>query len=104
MIIPTIDDIRAAANRIEGIAVKTPLLRNDALDEATGARVWVKAENLQRAGAFKMRGATNAIASLPEDVRKRGVVAFSSGNHAIAVSAAAKIFGVSAVIVMPSDA
>src|SRR5262249_47192764 len=68
------------------------------------AKVWVKAENLQRAGAFKMRGATNAIAALTPEVRKRGVVAFSSGNHAIAVSTAAKIFGVSAVIVMPSDA
>ena len=102
--LPTIEDIRAAAKRIEGIAVKTPLIRNDALDAATGAKVFVKAENLQRAGAFKMRGAANAIASLPEDVRKRGVVAFSSGNHAIAVSTAAKLFGVSAVIVMPSDA
>ena len=102
--IPTLDDIRAAAKRIEGIAVKTPLLRNDALDDLTGAKVWVKAENLQRCGAFKMRGATNAIAALTPDVRKRGVVAFSSGNHAIAVSTAAKIFGISAVIVMPSDA
>jgi threonine dehydratase len=102
--IPTIDDIRAAAERIKGIAVRTPLLRNDALDEATGARAWVKAECLQRGGAFKMRGATNAIAALPPDVRARGVIAFSSGNHAIAVSTAAKLFGVSAVIVMPSDA
>jgi threonine dehydratase len=103
-LIPTIEDIRAAAKRIDGIAVKTPLLRNDALDEATGAKVWVKAENLQLAGAFKMRGATNAIAALSPEVRKRGVVAFSSGNHAIAVSTAAKIFGIGAVIVMPSDA
>lgn len=102
--IPTLDDIRAAAKRIEGIAVKTPLVRNDALDEATGAKVWVKAECLQRGGAFKMRGATNAIAALTPEVRKRGVLAFSSGNHAIAVSTAAKIFGIGAVIVMPSDA
>lgn len=102
--IPTLNDIRAAAERIKGIAVRTPLLRNDALDEATGAKVWVKAECLQRGGAFKMRGATNAIAALAPDVRNRGVIAFSSGNHAIAVSTAAKLFGISAVIVMPADA
>lgn len=101
---PTIEDVRAAAARIKGIAVRTPLVRNDALDERTGAKVFVKAECLQRGGAFKMRGATNAIAALPEDVRKRGVIAYSSGNHAIAVSTAAKLFGVSAVIVMPADA
>jgi len=102
--IPTIDEVRAAAERIKGIAVRTPLLRNDALDEATGAKVWVKAECLQRGGAFKMRGAANAIAALAPEVRKRGVIAFSSGNHAIAVSTAAKLFGVRAVIVMPADA
>jgi threonine dehydratase len=104
MIVPTIDDVKAAAERIKGIAVRTPLLRNDALDAATGAKVWVKAENLQRGGAFKMRGATNAIAALSPDVRARGVIAFSSGNHAIAVSTAAKLFGIAATIVMPSDA
>jgi len=102
--IPTIDDVRAAAKRIEGIAVKTPLIRNDVLDEKTGAKIWVKAENLQRGGAFKMRGAANAIAALAPDVRAKGVLAFSSGNHAIAVATAAKIFGVSATIVMPADA
>ena len=79
--IPTIEDVKAAAKRIEGIAVKTPLIRNDVLDEITGAKVWVKAENLQRGGAFKMRGAANAIASLSPTVRARGVIAFSSGNH-----------------------
>ncbi|MGE0740762.1 MAG: threonine/serine dehydratase [Hyphomonadaceae bacterium] len=102
--IPTIEDVKAAAKRIEGIAVRTPLLRNDTLDELTGAKVFVKAECLQRGGAFKMRGATNAIAALAPEVRARGVLAFSSGNHAIAVSTAAKIFGIGAVIVMPSDA
>lgn len=102
--IPTIDDVKAAAERIKGIAIRTPLLRNDALDAAIGAKVWVKAECLQRGGAFKMRGATNAIAALAPDVRNRGVIAFSSGNHAIAVSTAAKLFGISAVIVMPADA
>ncbi|HRE43796.1 MAG TPA: threonine/serine dehydratase [Terricaulis sp.] len=104
MTIPTLDDIAHAAERIKGIAVRTPLVRNDLLDEITGARVWVKAENLQRGGAFKMRGATNAIAALAPEVRARGVLAFSSGNHAIAVSTAARIFGVSATIVMPADA
>jgi len=102
--IPTIDDVRAAAKRIEGAIVRTPLLRNDALDAATGAKVFVKAECLQRGGAFKMRGATNAIAALSPEVRARGVIAFSSGNHAIAVSTAAKLFGIEATIVMPSDA
>lgn len=102
--IPTIEDVKAAAKRIEGIAVKTPLIRNDVLDEITGAKVWVKAENLQRGGAFKMRGATNAIAALAPDVRAKGVIAFSSGNHAIAVATASKIFGIKATIVMPTDA
>lgn len=104
MRIPTIEDVRAAAQRIQGIAVRTPLLRNDALDEAAGAKLFVKAECLQRGGAFKMRGAANAIAALAPDARARGVIAFSSGNHAIAVSTAAKLFGLKATIVMPSDA
>jgi threonine dehydratase len=101
---PTLEDVVAAAARIQEIVVRTPLLRNDALDAELGARVFVKAEALQRGGAFKMRGAANAIAALSPEVRERGVIAFSSGNHAIAVSTAAKIFGVSATIVMPSDA
>jgi threonine dehydratase len=104
MIIPTLEDVKAAAKRIEGIVVRTPLLRCDALDAATGARAFVKAECLQRGGAFKMRGATNAIAALAPEVRARGVIAFSSGNHAIAVATAAKLFGVSAAIIMPEDA
>ena len=104
MYVPTINDVRAAAERIKGIAVRTPLIRNDALDAALGAKAFVKAENLQRGGAFKMRGATNAIAALSPEVRARGVIAFSSGNHAIAVSTAAKLFGIKATIVMPSDA
>jgi threonine dehydratase len=101
--IPTIDDVKAAAERIEGVAVRTPLLRNDALDAATSAKVWVKAENLQRGGAFKMRGAANAIGALSPEVRAHGVIAFSSGNHAIAVSTVAKLYGIPATIVMPSD-
>ncbi len=102
--IPTLEDVEAAAKRIAGIVVRTPLLRCDALDDAAGARVFVKAECLQRGGAFKMRGAANAILALAPDVRARGVIAFSSGNHAIAVSTAAKLFGISATIVMPLDA
>ncbi len=102
--IPTIDDVKAAAKRIEGIVVRTPLLRNDALDEQVGAKVFVKAECLQRGGAFKMRGATSAIAALAPEVRAKGVIAFSSGNHAIAVATAAKLFGIKATIVMPADA
>jgi threonine dehydratase len=101
--IPTIDDVKAAAERIKGVAVRTPLLRNDALDAATGAKVWVKAENLQRGGAFKMRGAANAIGALSPEMRARGVIAFSSGNHAIAVSTVAKLYGIPATIVMPAD-
>lgn len=104
MNMPTVEDVKAAAKRIEGIAVRTPLIRNDALDAATGARVFVKAENLQRGGAFKMRGAANAIAALAPEVRARGVLAYSSGNHAIAAATASKLFGIAAVIVMPSDA
>lgn len=90
----TISDIRAAADRVEGTAVRTPLLR---FDDA----LWLKPESLQPVGAFKIRGAHNAIARLPEDVRARGVVAYSSGNHAQAVAYAAKRFGVPAVIVVP---
>lgn len=104
MHIPTIEDVKLAATRIAGIAVRTPLLRSDALDEATGARVFVKAECLQRGGAFKIRGAANAIAALAPELRARGVIAFSSGNHAIAVATAARHFGVGATIIMPANA
>jgi threonine dehydratase len=104
MIIPTFADIEVAADRIAGVARRTPLLSSDALDEAAGARVFVKAECLQRFGAFKLRGAYNRIAAMSGAERERGVLAFSSGNHGIAVSASAKLFGVSAAIVMPADA
>jgi threo-3-hydroxy-L-aspartate ammonia-lyase len=92
----TISDIQAAADRIKGAAVRTPLLRFD-------DGVWLKPESLQPVGAFKVRGAYNALARLTEDVRARGVVAYSSGNHAQAVAYAAKLFGVPAVIVVPED-
>jgi threo-3-hydroxy-L-aspartate ammonia-lyase len=99
-----IDDVRAAATRIEGLAHRTPVLTSRTLDEATGARVFLKAENLQRAGAFKFRGACNAVASLRDDERARGVATVSSGNHAQALALAARLHGVKATILMPDDA
>ena len=101
---PSFDDIKDAARQIAGLAVRTPLLANDALDEATGARVFVKAEPLQRTGSFKFRGAANRISRLTEAEKARGVVAYSSGNHAQAVAKAASLMGVRAAIVMPADA
>ncbi len=97
-------DIEAAAGRLHGIARRTPLLENEWLDAATGGRVLIKAECLQRTGSFKIRGATNRLAQLSPAERTRGVVAFSSGNHAQGVAAAAQRLGVPAVIVMPEDA
>ncbi|MFC5067897.1 threonine ammonia-lyase [Flaviflagellibacter deserti] len=99
-----ISDVEAAAARIKGHAVHTPLLNNARLDERLGAKVFLKAENLQHIGAFKFRGAYNTLAALDPDVRARGVVAWSSGNHAQAVAYAAALFGTKAVIVMPADA
>jgi threonine dehydratase len=101
---PTIDDVRAAARRIAGHAVRTPLLSNAFLDEVTGARILIKPENLQRTGTFKFRGAYNAIASLTPQVRSQGIVAVSSGNHAQGVAEAARLFGEASTIVMPADA
>lgn len=100
----TIDDIRAAAARLRGVAHRTPVLTSRTLDERLGARVFMKAEHLQRMGAFKFRGAYNAIAVLSRAERARGVVAFSSGNHAQAVALAAKLQGCRATVVMPHDA
>jgi threonine dehydratase len=99
----SIEDVRAAATRLEGIAHRTPVLTSRTLDARTGASVFVKAECLQRGGAFKFRGAYNMISSLPADVRARGVVAYSSGNHAQAVAIAAGMLGSTAVILMPAD-
>lgn len=100
----TLDDVRAAAARIEGVAHRTPVMRSRTLDEAVGAEVFLKCENLQRIGAFKFRGAYNALAQLSRAQLDRGVAAFSSGNHAQAVALAARELGSSAVIVMPEDA
>ena len=99
-----IDDVQAAARRIEGLAHRTPVLTSRALDAATGAQVFLKAENMQRVGAFKFRGACNAVASLSEDERAAGVATVSSGNHAQALALAASLHGVRATILMPEDA
>lgn len=96
--------IRQAAARLDGIVHRTPVVTSSWLDQQLGARVFMKAECFQRAGAFKIRGAYNAIAALSPAERARGVVAWSSGNHAQAVALAARLFGVRAVIVMPKDA
>jgi threonine dehydratase len=100
----TIHDIEAAASRLGGLALPTPLLSNPELDRITGGRIWLKCENLQRTGSFKFRGAYNAVAALAPDVRRHGVVACSSGNHAQGVAAAATLLGIASTIVMPADA
>jgi threonine dehydratase len=102
--IVTYDEIMTAADRIAGVAVRTPLLTSAVLDDATRARVFLKPENLQRTGSFKFRGAYNRLAAIRVNERRGGVVAFSSGNHAQGVALAAKLLGMPAVIVMPTDA
>jgi threonine dehydratase len=102
--LPTAADIAAAAQRLRGVAVRTPLIEAPVLDERLGARVFLKAETLQRTGSFKFRGAYNKIASIPQEQRAAGVVAYSSGNHAQGVAAAARLCGMRATIVMPRDA
>jgi len=102
--LPTFADIEAAAARLAGLASVTPLLSSPALDRRCGARVLVKAECLQRTGSFKFRGAYNALAQLDDAARRRGVVAYSSGNHAQGVACAAHLLGMRATIVMPGDA
>ena len=101
---PTYEDVVRAAQRLAGVAHRTPVLTSRTVNEALAADVYFKCENLQRAGAFKFRGAYNAIAALPADRRGRGVVAYSSGNHAQAVALAARLLATPAVIVMPRDA
>ena len=97
-------DIDAAAETIAAVAVRTPLLNSAALDERVGARVFLKPEVLQRTGSFKFRGAYNKLSSIPQDRRDAGVVAFSSGNHAQGVAAAARLLNMPATVVMPADA
>ena len=101
---PRFSDIESAAARLAGKSVVTPLLEFPALNTRVGGRVLIKPENLQRTGSFKFRGAYNKISQLPEAARQAGVVAYSSGNHAQGVAAAAQILGIPAVIVMPKDA
>jgi len=105
LVLPTVADVHAAAARIGPYIRRTPLLESEALNARVGARVLIKAENLQRGGAFKARGAFSALTRrLEQGPRPAGVIAYSSGNHAIAVATAAKTFGLPAVIVMPADA
>lgn len=99
-----IADVEAAAGRLAGIAHRTPVVTSRTLDERVGARLFLKAENLQRIGAFKFRGAYNAIAALPAEARATGVFTYSSGNHAQAVALAARLHGIPAAILMPTDA
>lgn len=97
-------DIQAAAKRLDGIAHRTPVLRSSTLNQRIGAEVWLKCENFQRMGAFKFRGAYNAISQLTSAQKSRGVLTHSSGNHAQAIALAGGLLGVKTVIVMPSDA
>ncbi|MFD4540311.1 pyridoxal-phosphate dependent enzyme [Streptomyces bauhiniae] len=100
----TLDDVRAAAARLAGVAHRTPVLTSRTLNARVGAEVFIKCENFQRVGAFKFRGAYNAAAQLPPDQLAKGIAAFSSGNHAQAVALAARELGTTAVILMPEDA
>ena len=102
--LPTYDDVVQAAGRIAGAANRTPVLTSRTVDEAFGAQVFFKCENMQRMGAFKFRGAYNALMKFTPEQRRAGVVAFSSGNHAQAIALSAKLLGIPATIVMPQDA
>src|SRR5882757_458121 len=101
---PTSADVDAAAKKLAGVAIRTPLVNSPVLDQLLGARVFLKAETLQRTGSFKFRGAYNKISSIAPDRKANGVVAYSSGNHAQGVAHAAALCNMPAVIVMPSDA
>lgn len=102
--LPTTETVVQAARRVHGHVLRTPVMRNDALDELAGAKLFLKCENLQLTGSFKIRGATNRLLQVPEERRAAGVVAFSSGNHAQGVARAARLFRMPALIVMPDDA
>ncbi|MCS0632546.1 threo-3-hydroxy-L-aspartate ammonia-lyase [Telluria mixta] len=102
--LPTYDDVVQAASRIAGVANRTPVLTSRTVDDAFGAQVFFKCENMQRMGAFKFRGAYNALMKFSPEQRRAGVVAFSSGNHAQAIALSAKLLGIPATIVMPQDA
>ena len=102
--LPTFDDVQAAAQRLQGVAHRTPVLHSTTINKLTGAEFFFKCENLQRMGAFKFRGGYNALAQFTPEQAKRGALAFSSGNHAQAIALSARILGMPAVIVMPQDA
>jgi threonine dehydratase len=102
--LPTAADVHAAAERLRGVANRTPVSTSRTLDAMTGARVFLKCENFQRGGAFKFRGAYNAVSRLSEEERARGVLTFSSGNHAQAVALTGRLLGIPVVVVMPDDA
>ncbi|HEX2207920.1 MAG TPA: threo-3-hydroxy-L-aspartate ammonia-lyase [Longimicrobium sp.] len=102
--LPTADDVRAAATRLRGVVHRTPVMSSRTLDERLGARVFFKCENLQRMGAFKFRGAYNAVSLLSDEERARGVLAYSSGNHAQAVALTGRLLDIRTTIVMPDDA
>lgn len=102
--LPTYDDVVAAADRIRGHAYRTPVLTSVPMNEELGAQVFFKCENFQRTGAFKFRGAFNALSRLGPEQRRAGVVAYSSGNHAQAIALASRMLGIPATIVMPRDA
>jgi len=104
MTIPTFADVESAARQIAGAAHKTPVATSRTINARTGAQLFFKCENLQRAGAFKFRGAYNALSRFDADQRRRGVVTFSSGNHAQAIALAGRLLDIPRVIVMPSDA
>ena len=102
--LPTYDDVRAAAERLRGNAHRTPVMSSRTINRETGAELFFKCENLQRMGAFKFRGAFNALSKFDERQRRTGVVTFSSGNHAQAIALSASLLGIPATIVMPNDA
>ena len=102
--LPTYEDVIAASTRLEGVAHRTPVLTSRTINDETGAELFFKCENLQRMGAFKFRGAFNALSQFDERQKKAGVVTYSSGNHAQAIALSASLLGIPATIVMPSDA
>ncbi|MFP4228328.1 MAG: threo-3-hydroxy-L-aspartate ammonia-lyase [Salinivenus sp.] len=104
--VPTVayDDVAAAARRLDGVAHRTPVMTSRTVDDRTGATVFFKCENFQRTGAFKIRGGFNAVAQLSDDEKARGVITYSSGNHAQAIALAGRTLGVDATIVMPENA
>lgn len=102
--LPGLEAVRAAAKRLHGVAHRTPVMTSRTLDELTGAQVFLKCENFQRVGAFKFRGAYNALSQLGQEQRERGVLTFSSGNHAQAIALAGRLLGIRTTIIMPSNA